>query len=179
MTVHNFKASLAKSHAYEDAPWWREVYSQAFAGLAAMVNTRDDGWAQRAGIDRVVTLKSGRTFTVDEKVREKDWPDVILERWSDTRRQTPGWIQKPLAIDYLAYAFVPSQTCLLFPFPLLQRAWRQNGREWIDLAERDSSGYRVVNAQNEGWVTQSIAVPREDLLSAIRGAMVLSWKAAA
>lgn len=179
MTVHNFKESLAKSHAYEDAPWWHEVYSQAFAGMAAMVNTRDDGWAQRAGIDRVVTLKSGRTFTIDEKVREKDWPDVLLERWSDTKRQTPGWIQKPLAIDYMAYAFIPSRTCLLFPFQLLQRAWRKNGREWIDLAEQDSGGYRVVNAENEGWTTQSIAVPREDLFSAINGAMVLSWKAAA
>jgi len=175
--IHDFQESLERSHAYEDAPWWREVYEQAFPSLAAMVCTRDDGWAQRGGIDRVLTLKSGRTLTVDEKVREKDWPDVLLETWSDHAKRKPGWIQKELAVDFIAYAFAESRTCLLLPFQLLRRAWLQNGREWINLAKGKRDGYRFVDAENATYTTRNIAVPRDDLLSAIKGSMVVTWGA--
>ena len=62
--------------------WWTDVYRGAFPDLLSMTNVRKDGWAQRGGIDRVLTLSSGKTITVDEKVREKVWPDILLERWS-------------------------------------------------------------------------------------------------
>ena len=68
------------------------------------------------------------TYTVDEKVRTNDWPDVLLERWSDEARRIPGWVEKPLACDFIAYAFAPAGTCLLLPVAALQRAWRQHGR---------------------------------------------------
>jgi hypothetical protein len=59
------------------------------------------------------------------------WPDILLEQWSDEARRVPGWVQKPLACDFIAYAFAPSRRCYLLPVALLQRAWRLNGREWI------------------------------------------------
>jgi hypothetical protein len=64
--VHNFKQSLARSHAQADAPWWLDVYRRAFPSLASSVCVRNDSWAQRGGIDRVRTLKGGRTITIDE-----------------------------------------------------------------------------------------------------------------
>lgn len=170
--VHDFNESLAKSQAQADAEWWLDVYRLAFPSLAASVNVRDDGWAQRGGIDRVLTLSTGRTITVDEKVREKDWPDILLERWSDERREKPGWIQKPLACDFIAYAFVPSATCYLFPTQTLQRAWRLHGREWID-------SHPTIRAQNNGYVTASVAVPRRILLQAVMEAMAVVWTARA
>src|SRR5688572_29161879 len=102
--VHDFGASLAQSNRHTDAPWWRDVYRTAFPSLRSMVSVKEDGWAQRGGIDRVLTLSSGRTIYVDEKVREKDYGDIILEQWSDVERRKPGWIQKPLACEYIAYA---------------------------------------------------------------------------
>jgi hypothetical protein len=174
--IHKFHDSLAKSHEYEDAEWWEQVYKSAFRDFAAMVSTRQDGWAQRGGIDRVITLSFGRTITVDEKVREKDWPDVLLETWSDKERKSPGWMQKKLAIDYIAYAYAESRTCLLLPFDLLRVAWLDNGADWILQARNRSNGYRVVHAKNQGYTTESIAVPRDDLLSAIQGAMVVNWR---
>lgn len=63
MTIHTFAKSLARSHIYADAPWWEETYREFFPGFASMVCVRDDGWAQRGGIDRVITLRSGRTIT--------------------------------------------------------------------------------------------------------------------
>lgn len=166
--MHDFKQSLAFSRAQADQPFWMNVYRAAFSGLRACVDVRDDGWAQRAGIDRVLTLASGRTITVDEKVRQKDWPDILLERWSDKARKSPGWVQKPLACDYIAYSFLPSQTCYLLPTLTLQRAWKLNGQEWIaKYGERD--------AQNNGYVTSSVPVPIEILLRAVADAMIIKW----
>ena len=119
----------------------------------------------------MLTLKSGRTITVDEKVREKDWSDILLERWSDVDRKTPGWVQKQLACDYIAYAFIPSRTCYLFDTLTLQRAWRINGLDWI-------SRYREVRAQNHGYTTVCVPVPRDVLFEAMAGAMKIQWKMA-
>lgn len=172
---HSFATSLALSHEHEEAPWWAEIYARAFPGHLSAVSVRNDGWAQRGGIDRVVTLRSGKTVTIDEKVRLQEWPDIALERWSDRKRKTPGWVQKDLACDFIAYAFVPSQKCYLLPFLTLRRAWVLEGRNWCDLAESDRGGFRVVLAENDGYVTESIAVPIEILLATIRQAMVIQW----
>lgn len=174
MVTHDFRESLERSNAYVDAPWWLDVYRQAFPDLQAAVSVRSDGWGQRGGIDRVLTLASGKTLTVDEKVREEDWPDILLEYWSDRDRKIPGWVAKDLACDFIAYAFVPSQTCHLLPFQTLRRAWRLNHRRWTK-----DSGYKIVEARNNGYVTVSVAVPTQVLLKALADAMTVSWARAA
>lgn len=130
------------------------------------MSVRDDGWAQRGGIDRVLTLACGRTYTVDEKVRVREWPDILLEQWSDEARQVPGWIQKPLACDFIAYAFAPSHRCYLLPVVPLQRAWRLYGKQWIE-----SFGQR--RAGNQGYVTTSVPIPVDTLLRAMVHAMMV------
>lgn len=166
--IHDFAESLAKSQAQADAPWWINVYREAFPNLASAVNVRDDGWAQRGGIDRVLTLTSGKTLSVDEKVREEDWPDILLEYWSDFARRIPGWVAKDLACDFIAYAFVPSRTCHLLPFQTLRRAWRLNCKDWV----RD---FRRVEAHNNGYTTVSVAVPTPTLLRAFGDAVTVKW----
>lgn len=175
MTVHDFKTSLARSHEMEDAPWWEPVYRRAFPAFHSMMSVRRDGWAQRGGIDRVVTLKSGKTLTIDEKVRDSDWPDILLERWSDVGRKTPGWIQKDLACDFIAYAFIPSQQCYLLPFLTLRKAWIDNGREWVSFAEQRKNGFAIIDAKNRGYITQSVAVPKSELLKSLTDSMAVSW----
>lgn len=69
---HDFHASLALSNSYVDAPWWLDIYRKAFPTLISAVPVRNDGWAQRGGIDRVITLACGRVYTADEKVRMND-----------------------------------------------------------------------------------------------------------
>ena len=163
---HIFADSLARSQAYAQAPWWLDIYRRAFPTLVSAVSVRDDGWAQRGGIDRVLTLACGRVFTVDEKVRTNDWPDILLEQWSDEERRSPGWIQKPLACDFIAYAFAPSRRCYLLPVALLQRAWRLNGRHWIK-----HHGQR--RARNVGYVSTSVPVPISVIEVAMAAAMLV------
>ena len=167
--VHNFTECLARSHSHAEAPWWGVVYRKAFNGFAAMVDVRHDGWAQRGGIDRVVTLRCGRTITIDEKVREKDYGDILLERWSDRRQRKPGWVQKQLACEFIAYAIAPTQVCYLLPTLTLQSAWRECGPDWINR-------YDPVIAKNAGYETESIAVPIPVLFDALTGAMTVTWR---
>ena len=165
---HNFAESLAKSHEAEDAEWWDAVYRQAFPALSCHMSVRGDGWAQRGGIDRVITLNSGKTLTVDEKVRYSEYDDILLERWSNEAKKVPGWVQKDLACDYIAYAFVNSQRCYLLPFPQLRLAWLRNGRDWI-------AKYPRIAADNGSYITASVAVPIPVLFDALNKAMKVYW----
>lgn len=164
MKVSSFKEDLAFSHAQADQPWWAAVYGQAFCGFKQMVDMREDCLLQRSGIDRYVHLKGGKILSIDEKVRRKDWDDILLERWSDMHSRTPGWIQKRLQCDYIAYAFAPSGRCYLLPVPQLQRVWLRHGMRWIK--ERQH-----IHALNHGYTTESIAIPIPELLDEIRDAL--------
>lgn len=178
--THNFTESLRRSHSYSDAPWWRQVYTQAFPNFDTMADVREKSQAQEDGIDRLVFLTNKRVLTVDEKVREKDWGDFCLEYWSDRDRRVLGWVAKDLTCDYIAYAYAPSQTCYLLPFLQLRRAWREHGRAWVTAAREARPGYKIVEAFNETdgrqWVTESVAVPRDTVLAALTDAMEVHWQ---
>jgi len=177
MTTHVFAESLELSRSYADAPWWLEVYREAFPNLASCVYIARDGWAQRGGIDRVLTMHDGTTVTVDEKVRTRSWDDFALETWSDKQRKKPGWMQKELACDFLAYAFVPDAECYLLPFKTLRLAWLRFGAEWFALGRASRDGFRIIEAKNNGYVTESLCVPRPVLLDALIDAMKVTWRA--
>lgn len=115
----------------------------------------------------MLTLACGRTYIVDEKVHAEDWSDILLGQWSDEDRRTPGWVQKPLACDFIAYAYSPSDNVYLLPVAPLQRAWRQHGRTWI-------KEYGQRRAQNPGYVSVRLPVPRAILMSAIVDAMIVA-----
>lgn len=166
--VHNFKESLARSHSYSEASWWFEVYRQAFPTMITCSDIRADGWAQRGGIDRVITLASGKTLNIDEKVRETTYNDILLEYWSSVEHRRPGWIAKDLATDYIAYAFAPSKTCYLLPFHNLRAAWKKYGKQWV-------GQYKECNAKNHGYTTRSVAVPIDVLMPALTSAMIVHW----
>lgn len=170
--MHSFALSLAKSEAQADNPIWREVYKRAFPTMQSMVYVGKDGWAQRGGIDRVLTLASGKTLTVDEKVREKDYGDILLEYWSDVDRRARGWVAKDLACDFIAYGVLPSSTCYLLPFHQLRLAWQQNGARWVGT-------YKRIEAQNDGYTTVSVGVPVPVVFEALNNAMTVQWKLAA
>lgn len=187
MTTHDFGRSLAYSHDQADAPWWKEVYQQAFPDMVSMTDLRHDGWHQLAGRDRVVMLSSGRPVYVDEKVRSRDYGDDIgVEVWSvyprTGKRPYPpvlgakeGWACKPLDCDYVAYAIVPTQKCHLLPHLGIRAAWTKHGAAWRRNADREANGFRWCEANNGRYLSISIAVPTWLLHEAITDAMTVSW----
>lgn len=168
MVINDFHADLAWSHEQSDLHMWEQVYRSAFPTFASMRTVKQYGWAQLAGIDRLIDLRDGTSLKVDEKSRRQSWSDVLLEVWSSEERKTPGWMEKDLSIDYLAYAFIPDRTCYLLPYQSLRRAWIQHRDEWIER-------YRPVRAKNPGYTTVSVAVPISVLLEAIKNAMIVYW----
>ena len=169
---NDFHRDLSWSKAQADDPMWEAVYRQAFPTFSGMAYVHDDGEDQRSGVDRIVSLAGGRRVLIDEKVRRKVYPDILLEFWSvyvaDKKKRKPGWIAKNLATDYIAYAFLPVRTAYLLPFLQLRRAWYVNRREWV-------AKFGTREAQNPGYVTVSCPVPTATLMAAIQDAMTVRW----
>ena len=169
MQVHNFEAQKAFSRSQSDQNFWFRVYEKAFPGLASAVSVIDgEHWAQRAGVDRILTLDHGRVITVDEKVRKVARDDILLEYWSNREKKGRGWIAKDLGCDYIAYAFLPTRKCYLFPFLDLRRAWRDNHKEWIGT-------YGKCEARNPGYISEGCPVPIRVVQDALIASQVIEW----
>ena len=166
--VHDFKEQLAYSHAASDNPIWEQVYQKAFPGFTAMVDHREHGEHQFAGIDRSIIMPNSKVILIDEKVRETDYGDIALEYLSSTRSGAPGWVCKPLRCDYIVYAILPAGKAYVLPVVQLQEAWRRRGDEWI-------AKHKRVCAVNRGYNTISVAVPVSDLFMEIGRALRISF----
>jgi len=154
--IHDFKERLEYSESASDEGFWDAVYHKAFPDMLWHKLCAGDTQSQRLGIDRLVFLKSGRVLAIDEKKREKVYSDILLEYLSNDQTGAPGWIEKDLLIDYLAYAFMPSRKVYLFPWDMLRRAWLHYKEEWLQK-------YKIPPARNEGYSTHSVAIPIVEL----------------
>jgi hypothetical protein len=165
--LHSFTEQLTYSHSMSAAPWWEAVYRKAFGQLASMADIREDGWSQRSGVDRIVVLKSGKIIKIDEKVARSVYPTLPLERWSSIEDRTPGWVQKPIDADFIAYAEAPTGEVYLLPVQLLQRAWRTIGKtKWVKL-------YPSLHVKNIGYTTIIVPVPKSEVFRAIQDAILV------
>ena len=164
--VHDFRERLRFSERASDEPFWQAVYRKAFPGMVTMSLCPGNTQAQRIGIDRVITLSSGKILRIDEKKREKVYQDILLEYLSVDATGAPGWIEKDLLIDFLAYAFMPTQRVYLFPWEMLRRAWLQFGGKWKE-------EYPHIEAKNNGYSTWSVPVPIRVLRSAVHRAAII------
>ena len=136
---------------------------------AVKVEHVEDLAMQKKGIDKLVYLEDGRVIKLEEKLRRKNWSDVLLE--TQSRNGKPGWLQTCRA-DYLAYVFEPSGTVYLLPVLLLQMAWRIFGPQWV----KEFGIKRAVNATLGGYVSVNIPVPRKRLVVDIIRSMTGNFK---
>ena len=130
MNAHDFKADLVRSYAQENASYWDAIYRDLFPGMAAYIRHSQDGDHQRLGVDTTIIMKNSKTYTIDEKIRLQDFPDILCEEWSDVERKIPGWLTKPLLCDFILYLNIPGGKVYLLPTLQLQSAWRRHGEEW-------------------------------------------------
>lgn len=158
--IHDFENRLAYSERASAEPFWDAVYRKAFSNLVNHMQCSGNTESQRQGVDRVLHLANGKTLYVDEKKREKDYPDILLEYVSVDTTGAPGWIEKDLTIDYLAYAFMPTLRCYLMPWPILRLAWQRNKAEWM-------RQYKPVEAKNKTYTTYSLPVPLQVLFKSM------------
>lgn len=167
-TIHSFQESLEQSAELALESWWEDIYRLYFPHFLSMSPPIEDGWGQRAGIDRIVLLKSGKQITIDEKVRYTDYGDILIEYWSDKERKVPGWGMRELDFDYIAYAVLPAKTCYMIPFDLLQSTVYNNAENWI-------KQYGGIQAVNQNHTTVNMAVPTDILFNAMNKACGVKW----
>jgi len=146
--------------------------------MIVMTNHRQDGDHQRHGIDRSIILSNSKQILIDEKVRGKNkktgkiYTDIALEYLSDEERNKPGWIQKPLLCDYIAYCIAPLGRCYLLPTLQLQFAWEENKHKWLNNFE--------MRAENKNgdyfWTTISYPVPVAELFKAIGSCLRIDFE---
>ena len=163
--IHDFWEQIEYSLLPCDEPFWTAVYEEAFPDMVDL-KTVSDLHKQKLGIDRVITLGNGKRFFVDEKKRKRTYPDILLEYVAVNTTGAPGWMEKNLAIDYIAYAFMPTKTVYLIPWDSLKMAWKRNKGRWMVI-------YKDVEGKNEGYITHSIAVPIEVLKNEVDSIVVV------
>lgn len=167
--LHSFQERLAYSLTASHEGFWYEVYRKAFPTLTG-ITLETELTAQRAGVDRLIALACGRVLKIDEKKRETVYPDILLEYISNDRTGAAGWAVKPLSVDYIAYAFMPTKRVYLLDYLMLRRCWAHYGNLWI-------ATYRTIKARNSGYNTLSVAVPINILRGAMSAAAIIqaSW----
>ncbi len=157
--VHVFEEDLEKSN--EKVDWLEQLYRQIFPNMSFIERYPNDMKKQKQGIDLELFLNNGHVIKMDEKRRNRDYGDILLE-FAHTNGMK-GWIEKDLKIDFISYIIMPNKMLYLLPWIPLQIAWRNNGEQW-------KQRFGIRDSRNQGYVTQNCPVPPDILWRAIREA---------
>lgn len=174
--INEFKKDFRYSNKH-DKFWWK-IYSKMF-DMNYMFRSPKE--LDMKGVDRVIVLSSGDLITIDEKIRRGSYDDFLLEYISDKEENTPGWIEKPLECDFIAYAFEEEETAYFFYWLELSKLWKKVGNAWIGNGKRGEFGFDIVEAKNykDGkyiYTTISLAIPCQMLLRALKYTAKLSLR---
>lgn len=157
--IHDFQEKLVESQKIQKAEFWHFLYERFFgAGITFKLN-EEDSYGQRLGIDRTVIVSGGKTYQIEEKIRFQSYDDILLEFVSNSKRNTPGWVCKPLMADFILYVNLPLSNAYWLPVAPLQRAWKIHGKSWIKR--------RTIPAYNHGYETLNTPVTVPEMNDAI------------
>ena len=153
--VHKFSESFAKSKHLAYADWWDALCAEAFDGFIKRVVV-EDAAVDKKGVDSLVyTTHSDEPIKVEEKVREGEWSDILLEAWSSREDKVLGWtLDKSKVTDELMYVFIKGdyRYGYVINFEELRSAFWANGSEWAEeFSTKDSYNY--------GYTSVNIPVP--------------------
>jgi len=151
--THSFTEYLAKENREATSPTWVTIYRQFFPSFETSAVAPRGSDLQRCGVDRTLTLSSGKTVMIQEKTRSKDYGDLLIE-FGHTHGGC-GWIDT-CAADYLCYLSRDTGVARLWNMSTLRRAWLMNRHRWI-------AAHRIVTAENESYTSLSVAVPLSEL----------------
>ena len=166
--MNNFQKDLEYSTKSEITEIFDKIYQQAFPRLLVISRTNEYGELQEKGIDVTIILSSGKAIYIDEKVRRTHYNDILLEYISNDHKMTPGWVEKPLFCDYIAYIILKANKCFLLPIPQLQKIWLENKNQWLNI-------YGTIKAKNIGYNTLSCAIPVKIIFSALGKSLRISF----
>ena len=166
MRINEFAAQLAQSHKDAEAPFWDDLYRQMFSARFHRTElVLDEQRYQRVGIDRRVILTDGTAWHVEEKLRQEDYGDILLEYKSVLERDEPGWAVNDLyETDLLVYGIKPTGKFYVFQYPALRQIAKERQDEW-------AYKFGFKDAPNHSYLTRNIPVPVSVLRALLLGQM--------
>jgi len=178
---HDFTQRLIYANVHSAPQRLEWFYRRMFPNARQIVKVNDRS-LQRQGVDTIVCLENGKLVYFDEKIRERTYPDVLIEEFSvwpnypylngreiDPHEPVlsgwrgilkPGWIGGHKATDYITYVKRRANVVYFLPFLLLQSAWLKHYVSWV-------CAYGRRNAQNKTYHTTNIPIPDTVLYEAI------------
>lgn len=166
--IHDFRERLEFSQRLSDEGDWTAFYRRLWPDLLLTARVDKDSKWQRWGVDRQVLLPGGRQVLIDEKHREKDWGDILIEEWSvfygdGSARNKIGWSLDPdKRCDFVVYAIPSACRAYLLPFELLRQACLSELNRW-----KEVPGAYPKDSQNAGYLTRNVAVSWPNLRDAL------------
>jgi len=171
MKINNFQTDLEYSLLERENIIFNNFYYRVFPGLEHIeivnFNTDFGKKLQKSGVDKILCFKSGYTLSIDEKKRREVYSDILLETWSVWEKRIRGWLYT-CQCEYIVYVKMPIRKIYLLPVFLLKSVWMKNGLLWLNK-------YKNITAKNNGYVTKSVAIPDEILLTAIKEQMTTEF----
>lgn len=171
--VHQLSAEMNRSMRPELLAWWDRIYHETFPNITTIERMPTGSDIQKSGIDVVLHRANGTQIAIDEKTRDRDWGDFLIEY--ESTAELPGWAEKDAPIDYLFYGVYPQGDYWVLPWPIIKSIWIDNKALWL-------KRYPTKQAQNKSpksgmeWVSKSVAVPWDVILGAVGRKMVGSLK---
>ncbi len=75
--MNNFHEQLEYANSVKRNPFWESFYREFFPNVKSISGTIEDKDMQLKGIDRIITLTNGKTYLVDEKLRQVNYPEDV------------------------------------------------------------------------------------------------------
>jgi len=146
MIMHDFEKQLAQAEIDQDLPWLIDFYKWFFPDFQSREKIFDLT-RQKWGIDTIIHTKTN-SYNIDEKFRESDYGDMLLEYISNDSTKALGWVEKPSKTDYIAYVVKPKHKVIMLPAKTLREIWLANKSEWLARYESKSCKNQTYNSHN-------------------------------
>lgn len=153
---HDFKEKLLQS---EKDSGLIDPFLLEFFPKNSTITYVTSQWKQKSGVDKIVITPEGKSFSIDEKIREFDYGDICLETLSDVKRNKLGWATEIKDTDFIAYYIKPSNVCYFIQQRTLVKTVWTKVEKW-----RKVGYFEGFTSSNGGkWHTKFICIPVDRL----------------
>jgi len=135
---------------------------------------------QYAGVDKKVFFSNNTSLRIEEKVRRKDYGDLLIEIIADhrfasvdmvkrkiisTKKRGLGWGFKDYQTDLLVYYYESTKRGYMLSWKKFKEMLKVNFNFWYGLAINNSYGFSIKKAKNrdingEEYFSINITIPK-------------------
>lgn len=169
--AYGFYERLLWSEGHAATGAVRDILMENIPGAVDVTRAgRED---DRKGTDYWVRLASGKTISVDAKMRPKDFAlrgkdDLALEIWSVVEESVVGWtLDADKHTDFILWVWVETGRWCLVPFPQLCAVFRENFETWTADPKARATQWTPERVNVPSYHSECVFVPRVDVWRAI------------